>query len=799
MGMHKQRNVAIRFNGITDGIVVPTGLYKESGVNLLRPDYSQNTVSKLSHATKIGRLHLASETNNLNRIMGPFTVEAFVIPDLGGVVVSKDGCFSLSIGDTHATNQIGMNTNIVFKIHCVGKTFTCSSNYNSNLSRNQIQNTFYANFFQFPHDFNLMEQKIYYLCAQFTGDMMKIFVNGNLVSKLNLVEQRVLDNVSSDLYIGGKGGEFRGIIDSVRISNGVVEPIIQPFTNQDSTIGLWDFNDDIDVPNIHFFNNRNEVNPTQGKEMTDSFSSEIDTPLVMLCYDFHNVNDMGYFRIHDAPDDGGVKDTYTALEKLASYATGIELSKIREQDFHKTVLNLNAYTNNDSRGVLNYIETNQVKHSSLNAVVNQSGTHPLTGMNITSGGLLIQTRNLQTVASSIIESLDPMINPIERIRILHLDFINDRVGCQSVILANDTTTSATIENHPKGQGFLFDHADGTPVWLTLGNADLTIDNGNPNTSAAVANQVTRAKDAFTKAQFTQSQKFRDKSGSGNTAYFISSQSRINATLGQPANTQDVPEVEPPFATNLRMYIAAGALNGVSDGATVTHIPDSSGNKFGVYSMGGTWQYQSASASFNGQPSVKLTSATGGWANIDTNDGESEAFQTTIGAGHTFAFMIKSNFDPSSVVSLFASSYSSGSPAGIWEAAITTANTFSLSKGVTVSNVPNISGNTLVNTPGLLIATFDDASGHFKVKWHGITSGNGLFSYSGLQPNFNGDRMGLLGRVSSTDQAAKTAVSGGYLATQNTEFAELVYYDRLLNEQTEIPQLVGYFYDKYGVI
>ena len=66
---------------------MPTGQYKESGVNLLRPSYGGTTTTTISHATKIGRKHYPNERNPLNNILGAFTINAYVVPNYGGTVL----------------------------------------------------------------------------------------------------------------------------------------------------------------------------------------------------------------------------------------------------------------------------------------------------------------------------------------------------------------------------------------------------------------------------------------------------------------------------------------------------------------------------------------------------------------------------------------------------------------------------------------------------------------------------------------------------------------------------------------
>jgi len=787
MGLHKIKSKAIRFNGFTDGIVVPTGQYKESGVNLLHPTYAGGAATTKSDATKIGRLHLPTETNPLNRIMGPFSIDAYIVPNYGGTVVVKPNCFELKVGHPFK------NAPIEFSIHCVGRVFTLSTAFDVNTLRESHSGT-YGGGEHLPDDISEGAQPLMLVTAQFTGDEMRIYVNTNQVASLNLVEQRILDNVSSDLFIGGRGGEYRGIIESIRIERGVNDPILNPLTVTDQTVGLWDFEDELHIPQIHFFNNKNESSSTQGRDGNLDETGLLESPLVCLGYDFQNINDLGYFRIYDKPPHPDLnKDTYSALEKLASIATGIPLEDIQRQTWYSTSLNLNAYTYGTNTGTLDYLTSGRIKHSSLNAVINQSGTHPLTGLSKTASGRTRDLTNDAYFTLSNNDELDPMDNSVERVRIISLDFANNRVVCQSVHLQNDTTASATIENHPKGQGLLFDHADGTPIWLVLGNADLVLDEGNKQTSSAVLNQVTRPKDAFTRARFTQGQRFEDRSGSGNTAYFVSSQSRIPSTIGSSPATTEASEPDPPQFDNVMvMWLPVNALSGYADGDTVTHLPDYSGNEYGVYAVG-TWAYQAQSANFNSKPSLKITSSDGSLVNIDTTDGESKQFNHTLNTdGFTAFFMI---YNPT---------FSSSGPFDLIGENASTSKTF-VGQGANASDF-SLTNNGVTSSISSAGASLIHA-GLFAIEFNHTTTNAILYQLNEAKYTFVGkvvadyrfdNRLfGLFGRALTTDPATKTGTASNK-APQNFEVAEVIFYERVLNA-AERQQVQGYFLNKYGVI
>lgn len=863
MGLHKITSKAIRFNGFTDGIVVPTGQFKETGVNLLRPQYAGTTATKKSHATKIGRMHIPTESNSLNRILGPFTINAFVVPNYGGTVVVKPKCFELKVGDPFK------NAPIEFSIHCIGRVFTLITPFDVNTLREAHSGT-YGGGEHLPDDISEGAQPLMLITAQFTGDEMRLYVNTNLVGSLNLIEQRVLDNVSSDLFIGGRGGEYRGIIESVRIDRGEVMPSLQPLTVLDGTVGMWDFEDELEIPSLHFFNNRNEAAPYQGRDGLADHPSEFEMPLVLLGYDFQNINDLGYFRVYEHADHpNGNDDRFSALEKLASFATGIELSKIKDQTWFTSSLNLNAYTYGTNTGTLDYLTSDRIRHSTLNAVINQSGTHPITGTTKSASGRVIDLANDVVIGLSNDADLDPMVNPIERVRIISLDFTNNRVVCQSVHLQNDTTTSATIENHPKGQGMLFDHADGTPIWLVLGNADLVLDGGNKDIASvfigvpatvdtivggsgytattgvattggsgsgltvnttvsagaitAVAinatgsgyevndtitvsggtggtfdiatladPQLTRQKDAFTRAQFTQGQRFQDKSGNKNTAYFTSIQSRITSSLASSPSSSEVDDPDPPkFSNALIMWLPVNVLTGLSDGATVSHMPDFSGNKFGVYTVG-TWAYQAQSANFNSMPSLKITSADGALVNIDTTDGESEQITHSLTTnGFTAFFMVKD----SGATGVYDFIGENASTSKTFFGRGNTSDDLVLTNNGATTTKSAVSGLDLARA-GLLSITFDHTTNNVTIHQHSQLKSTFV---GGATANYRFDNnlFGLFGRALTTNASTKTGTASNK-AKQNFEVAEFMLYDRVLTDNERL-EVQGYFLDKYTVI
>ena len=522
MGIVRFHGKALRFNGFTDGLVVPTGKYRESGVDLRANEFAGTVKATKSHATKIGRVHMDSKSHPLNSLRGSFTIDAYIVPDYGGVIVHKPDAFTLKYGKPHSEAKI------VFEVHTEDRPYVISTPFNAPVKTNSNSGVYSSSSNAHrPQDMTLGAQGLVLVTAQYTQKEIRVFVNGDIVAEMNLGgDGGIMKETSSDLFIGGQGGEFRGLIESVRICQGIHPPTLQPLTKTDNTFGLWTFDDEQDVPEIYFFDHARSGSPQQGRDGPDTHDGLMDTPMVGIGYDFNTT----HFKIRDYPaNPGGAIDRYTALEKLAALTQGIELEEVKDQSWYSSSLDLTdqAYFTGVSQTV-------------LNAVINHSCTSPNTGIITPPDSQKVRFADNSVLATSSTSTLNPSINRVERVRITGLDFANNRINCTSVILANDAA-NGTIDNLPETQGHLFAHTDNTPVWFTLGTADLLIDPGNEETDASVSNQRERRKDTFTLAQFVQGQRFTDMSGYSNDAFFVSLKSRSTAstdanTLYEPSTT-----------------------------------------------------------------------------------------------------------------------------------------------------------------------------------------------------------------------------------------------------------------------
>jgi hypothetical protein len=203
MGIVRFHGKALRLNGLTDGLVVPTGKFREAGFDLRPKEFAASIKSTKSHATKTGRMHIESPSNPLNAIRGAFTIDAYVIPDYGGVIVEKPGSFRLKYGEPFS------NGKMIFEVHTADRPYTLSTAFDVSVKTSNNSGVYSSSSNAHrPQDITTGQQGLVLVTAQYTQDELKCYINGDLVADLNLGgEGKILQQSSSDIFIGGRGGE----------------------------------------------------------------------------------------------------------------------------------------------------------------------------------------------------------------------------------------------------------------------------------------------------------------------------------------------------------------------------------------------------------------------------------------------------------------------------------------------------------------------------------------------------------------------------------------------------------------
>ena len=255
---------AMFFNGASDGVVVPQGLFTRTGMDT-SPNGKTSVTSTGHVRTTEG---VQSEHTSLGRITKSFTIEAWVIPDCGGVIASKEGMFDLRIGEV-GTPGPAQFTVQVFDDRLGQQTISVSSAtpYVASSAQNgwdgvvyptHGSDSLYGTFNRFHGSknnecaINRNHRELYYIAGVFTGEQVKLYVNGELVASEKLNQKMLLNYNANDMYIGGKGGEFRGQIEGVHLRRGFNESAVRPMPLLSSadTVGLWRFEEPVEIPDL---------------------------------------------------------------------------------------------------------------------------------------------------------------------------------------------------------------------------------------------------------------------------------------------------------------------------------------------------------------------------------------------------------------------------------------------------------------------------------------------------------------------------------------------------------------------
>ena len=120
-------------------------------------------------------------SNPLNSLRGAFTIDAYIVPDYGGVIVHKDNAFTLKYGNPFSEGKI------VFEVHTEDRPYSLTTSFNApvNTSSNSGVYSSSSNAHR-PHEMTVGTRGLVLVTAQYSQDEIRLFVNGDIVAELNL-------------------------------------------------------------------------------------------------------------------------------------------------------------------------------------------------------------------------------------------------------------------------------------------------------------------------------------------------------------------------------------------------------------------------------------------------------------------------------------------------------------------------------------------------------------------------------------------------------------------------------------
>ena len=231
---------ALLFNGITDGVLVPPNLNIVHGKN----DENLKTLPNVLHS---------------------FTLETWIVPDCGGIVYEYENVMRLSVGTPSSPAPA------TFEINLENVAAGTTSVYALNSAKpvhSPTGDLAYWDGVLFPsaslavHDsYNYLDstvndstalndghRELLNVTVTFTGRRLAMHINGDLVvsKAFDEVQQVVLN--PSNMFLGGKGGEYRGTIEAIHLSRGVKPSgrVAYAPVKSDDTIALWRFEEPIE-------------------------------------------------------------------------------------------------------------------------------------------------------------------------------------------------------------------------------------------------------------------------------------------------------------------------------------------------------------------------------------------------------------------------------------------------------------------------------------------------------------------------------------------------------------------------
>ena len=237
------------FDGVSDSIIIPQGRFRKTGTG----NTQGNNVS-------INVLEGSDDETNINgKDDVVFIIETFVIPDCGGVIASRDNQFTLEMGtvDTPgpAKFSLAIESSLGQSFITLTTAFDKSTRWDGIVFPQQDSGGIHDSFNRYDSgldeatNLNFKNRPLYHVVAGLKKGKVFLNVNGVEVASQSVTDDTRVARSTGHVYVGGKGGEFRGAIEALHMTSQYNDEMLIPqipVKTKNST-ALFRFEEPIDI------------------------------------------------------------------------------------------------------------------------------------------------------------------------------------------------------------------------------------------------------------------------------------------------------------------------------------------------------------------------------------------------------------------------------------------------------------------------------------------------------------------------------------------------------------------------
>ena len=236
---------AMRFNGISDAVIIPMQGFSQDAGNF----QTGVPTDKLSIPTALDS----------------FTIEAWVIPDSGGVVYEYEHVMRLIVGAPSSSGPATFQVKLRSKSTGNENTFSLSSAKVASKPDGTLSHydgVLYPRPALNLHDaYDALDgsksdnaavheghRELLQVAVVFNKRHLSLRINGDNVASKTLESDHELVLYPTQVFVGGQGGEFRGTIEAIHWARGAHDSSIDAYApvSTDSTLGLWRFEEPVE-------------------------------------------------------------------------------------------------------------------------------------------------------------------------------------------------------------------------------------------------------------------------------------------------------------------------------------------------------------------------------------------------------------------------------------------------------------------------------------------------------------------------------------------------------------------------